>query len=496
MISQFSPLRWLRLASTWLWHWLRRPWLAILACVIGLVLTLAVWQLPQIPGQLSDEHAAAANWLLNTSTAYGIWGNPFLALGLFDVLRSPLLYLLLTLLVPTLAAQLADQMGALRQQRGAQADALSKHTQDAGEALPLSSARPLYRWRGVFKASANDVTDTIASHLQKSFPTFKRGTVSLSSNSSTNTEMFSDQILPQDETRLLALRHPRLQYLRPLFMVGLLTAVIGAWVALVFGWQVTAPPLAPGSTFRSANRDVVLHYSIPTTTTLRPLLEATIQGTSVALPTDQTNQRKVGTATLQVRTAYPAIWIATADGNQRLTLPGDAETRSEIGLVFAKPGSEESILIPDQGAGLRIVQRSGSAGFVLELYRSDAILPIYRADLTLGGQLTVPFSPTDSGLLISSPPGLQVDVRHLPGLLLVPVGILLALVGAVAFLRQSAFVLVQIAAWAPEHSVIVLQSDHPAVVDELRATLITLSPTGAEHTDDKNTSRALSQPSR
>ena len=102
---------------TWLWHWLRRPWLAIFAGFVGVMLILAVWQLPQLPGQLVDEQAAAATWLLNTSSAYGIWGNAFLALGLFDVLRSPMLYLLLALLVPTLAAQLADQLGAVDQQR-------------------------------------------------------------------------------------------------------------------------------------------------------------------------------------------------------------------------------------------------------------------------------------------------------------------------------------------------------------------------------------------
>ena len=471
-----------------------------MAGLIGVMLALAAWQLPQLPGQLSDEHAAAANWLLNTSTTYGIWGNPFLALGLFDVLRSPLLYLLLTLLVPTLAAQLADQLGALRQLRGLQALDLSTPAQTPGDALPLSSARPLFRWRGIVEADHTVVAESLATHIQNGFPITQRDEAVLSTKSAeaTGEEMASST--PRHEARLQGLRHPRLHYLRPFLMVGLLVSVIGAWTALAFGWQVTAPPLAPGAIFRSANRDLVLHYTMPTTDTLQPSLEATLQGLEVALPNDQTTQRNLGSAQLQVRPAYPAIWITTADGGERLTLPGDPIPRSHIGLVFANPGSEESILIPDQGAGLRIVQRAGSNGFVLELYRSDSVQPIYRADLTLGGQLTVPFSPTDTGLLISTLPGLQVDVRHLPGLMLVPIGFLIALVGAFAFLRPSAFIMAQVAPWSTEHTtihttvhtIVVLQSDHPAIIEELRALVSAISPTEAVPTENSDESPQVS----
>lgn len=467
-----------------------------MAGLIGVMLALAAWQLPQLPGQLIDEHAAAANWLLNTSTTYGIWGNPFLALGLFDVLRSPLLHLLLTLLVPTLAAQLADQLGALRQLRGLQALNLSAPAQAPGEALPLSSARSIFRWRGIVEADHTVVADTLAMHIQNGFSTIHRDEALLSMRSAEATDEDVESFMPRHEARLQGLRDPRLHYLRPFLMIGLLAAVIGAWAALAFGWQVTAQPLAPGAIFRSANRDLVLHYTMPTTGTLQPSLEATLQGMEVALPNDQTTQRNLGPAQLRVRPAYPAIWITTADGDERLTLPGDPIPRSHIGLVFANPGSEESILIPDQGAGLRIVQRAGSNGFVLELYRSDSVQPIYRADLTLGGQLTVPFSPTDTGLLISTVPGLQVDVRHLPGLMLVPIGVLIALVGALAFLRPSAFIMAQVAPWSTDHTVnytvVVLQSDHPTIIEELRAVLNATSPTEAVSTEKSDESPEVS----
>ena len=147
-------------------------------------------------------------------------------------------------------------------------------------------------------------------------------------------------------------------------------------------------------------------------------------------------QQRVGLATIQVRPTYPGIWLATADGSKRLTLPGETELRSSIGMVFADSGSEESLLIPDQSAGLRIVQRAGTNGFVLELYRSDSVQPAYRGELTEGGHLTIPASPDGLELVATTLPGLQVDVRHLPALWLVPLGILLAFVGAVAFLRR------------------------------------------------------------
>jgi hypothetical protein len=259
-------------------------------------------------------------------------------------------------------------------------------------------------------------------------------------------------------------------------MVGLLVSVAGAWMALAFGWQVTAPPLAPGATFRSANRNLVLHYTVTTTDTLTAKLDATLQGETLALPVNESLQERVGQASIQLRPSYPAILITTGDNENHLTLPGEAKVRSAIGFVFADPGSEESILIPDLSSGLRIVQRSGTNGFVLELYRSDAIQPMYRAELTEGGQLTIPFGPGDTALVAYTLPGLQVDIRHLPGLWLVPLGVLLAFIGAVAFLRPSTFVLIQVGPWASDHTVIVLQSDHPAIIADLRAALEMLTP--------------------
>jgi hypothetical protein len=281
---------------------------------------------------------------------------------------------------------------------------------------------------------------------------------------------------PATETRLLAQRRPYLQTIRPLLMIGLLVCVAGAWIALAFGWHITAPPLAPGAIFRSANRDLVLHYAVPLTATQSAALEAALQGTRLTLPIDQAGQERIGPATIRLRPSFPAVWITTADGSEQITLPGEDKLADHIGLVFANPGSEESVLVPEQRAGLRIVQRAGSPGFVLELYRSDTVQPVYRAELTPGGALTIPFAGSSSELRISALPGLQVDVRHLPGLWLVPLGIVLALVGTSAYWRSSGFIVVQIAPWHEDQSVVVLQTDHPETIATLQGALASLAP--------------------
>jgi hypothetical protein len=492
-----------------MWHWLRRPWLAISAGLIGIILAVAVFQLPQLPGQLVYEPATAARWQLNTSTAYGIWGNLLLALGLFDVLRSPLLYLLLALLLPTLAAQLADQLGILRQLRRLQSYALTTPSPAPGTEIPIAPTRTLYRWRGVVDASPSTVANLLNGKITEDFATVERAEapivgllppVTPAEQPESGPESESTPPAPPVESRLRGIHLARLLYLRPLLMIGLLAAVVGTWIALAFGWQITAPPMAPGGNYRSVNRNLTLLYTVSPTATVGPALEVRLQGEEVTLSVDQVTQQRVGLAMVQVRPTYPAVWITVEDGTPRLALPGRSELRPFIGLVFATPGSEESVLLPNQGAGLRVVQRGNSNGFILELYRSNAVQPVYRAELTEGGQLTIPLDPGNVNITISTLPGLQVDVGYFPGLWLVWLGLGLSLIGALTFLRSTGFVVAQIAPWPTERTIVVLQADHPQTTADLRAALATItgtSPSGGstgEPTGDQ-TSDSVSEQS-
>ncbi len=429
-----------------------------------------MWLLPQLPGQLVDEHAAAANWMLTTSAAYGIWGNPFLVLGLFDVLRSPLLYLLLALLLPTLAAQLADQLGAVRQMRSVRALDLRTPAQAANGVLAIADARPLFRYRGLVAGEVEPSAEALAAQLQREFSLVELA------HAAPSPDLETDGSGGGTAVNLRGLSHPRYQALRALLPVGLLVAVIATWVALAFGWQVTSPPLAPGDIYRSANRDLVLHYAVAISPTHQLTLTANLQQATVSLPAGDAARRALGTAVIQIRPAYPAIFAATTDGRGHIALPGHETTFAQLGLVFPNLGSEESILVPELSAGLRVVQRGSDEGFVLELYRSDAVQPVYRAELTPGGQLTIPLGPDAPDLIVTAMPGLQVDVRHLPGLPIVPVGILLALFGTLAYFRRSAFVVVQIAPWSGDHSLVTIQSDHAETVERVQRMVEELVP--------------------
>jgi hypothetical protein len=384
--------------------------------------------------------------------------------------------LLWALLLPTLAAQLADQLGALAQLREVRQLPLAAPTVAPGVELPITPSQPIIRWRGIVKAEVAVVASALEQRIRAEFREVTRAEAVILVSSEEEDDAELVQPVPAAETRLLGIRYPRLALLRPLLMIGLLTAVIGGWFALAFGWQVTAAPLAPGATFRSANRNLLLRYSVMPTATLPSELEVSLQGEAVNMGTEQATRQRIGQATILTRPAYPGIWVATADGSERLTLPGDNKARSNIGLVFTNPGSEESILIPDQGAGLRVVQRGNNNGFVLELYRSDSVEPVYRAEMTEQGRLAIPVEDEGLELIVRTLPGLQVDVRHLPALWLVWVGLALAVAGTLALVQPIGFLLAQIAPWSQDHAVVVLQGDQAGTIDNLRIVVDALTP--------------------
>src|SRR5690606_32680248 len=70
---------------------------------------------------------------------------------------------------------------------------------------------------------------------------------------------------------------------------------------------------------------------------------------------------QLDSATARVSPSAPALWVASAGGAPSLARPGETERHEAIGLAFPSPGSEESLLLPDLAAGLRLV-RTGSAG--------------------------------------------------------------------------------------------------------------------------------------
>ena len=129
-----------------LWHAASSPWL-VLALSILLVLLLALgWLLPQVPEGLAQRSRWPKRWLTSTAAGWGGLGNLLRTLGLFQVMHSPVLQLLLAVLLFAILVQLARLVWTTWLLRKA------PHTLDVttgvnGEPLPIATAGTLLRWR-------------------------------------------------------------------------------------------------------------------------------------------------------------------------------------------------------------------------------------------------------------------------------------------------------------------------------------------------------------
>ncbi len=169
------------LAGT-LWEWLNQRWLLLVPGGLALLQVLGGLLLPQMPGQLNDEPAAAARWLLTTSSSYGAIGGLFRALGLFNVLHSPLLRVLLALMGLILAAQLGTWLGyALLMYRARRnpAQLLAQPAPAWAAPLTLQAGIPLYRLRQALPMPPEAAVEGLRSWLSQRFQQVAEGTAPL-----------------------------------------------------------------------------------------------------------------------------------------------------------------------------------------------------------------------------------------------------------------------------------------------------------------------------
>jgi hypothetical protein len=320
-----------------------------------------------------------------------------------------------------------------------------------GEPLPILPTGPVYRHRRVELGSPVESTNAWAGQLATRF------TIVTQSRSAPS----SEDAAAGAEHRLLGMRRHLALYLRPLLALGLLTALMGLWLAVAFGWQVTSPSIAPGGAFRSVNRGLAVAYLPPDNDeqTLQPEISVLAGGLVHTYTLSNTLRFRAGEAVARVRTTDPALWIRVTSGEPLLARPGQAERTADAGLVFPTPGSEDSLLLPEQAAGLRIVRSADPAeDFILELYRSTDVEPVLRQAITGQTPVLIPLPDEAFSLYVAPLPALQVHVRHLPGQWLVWTGLVLALIGLPSLIRPPIFALAQVAPWPMDQSVVVLQS--------------------------------------
>jgi len=478
-----------------IWQVLTSPWLALVLSVVLVLLAAVAFVLPQMPGQLNNEASAAERWLTDTSDALGSLGLLPRALGLFNVLHSPLLLVVVALLAFVLLVRLARLISAAYRLRRV-AEVLDQTGTTNGEPLPVAAADALLRWRRAVAAPALTLTNELQRLLEARLghvdrrtvrvavapaaqavqpgPTSEPGTPAASPKEGSRRDSSQDDI--SLEERLLALRGLPAVYLRPLLVAGMLCAVVLIWLNIVFGWEFTPTLLVPGERTTDAVHNVRLEYRLdqPAPATIAPVLQATVGGESIALPVQSEMQSRLGGVDVKAQPGAPALVVRTVDGSPLLARPGQANPVAAIGLGFPSAGSEETLLMPTEAIGLRIVRiEQGMPGpvgdsFLVEVFQGGSEEAIMR--VTIGGSeiVTIPTKQGALALALVPLPSLAIQVRQTPGTWLLWLSIALGAVGALGFWQQTGFVLAQVGAWPEDRTVITVQTDLPGEMASLR----------------------------
>jgi hypothetical protein len=350
-----------------------------------------------------------------------------------------------------------------------------------GEPLPITTAGKLLRWRLSHPAPPLALAGELQRLLDARLRHVDRRTVRVAAASlSPADEPPLDILEPADgptlEERMLALRGLNASMLRPLLVLGMLTALSLIWINAVFGWEFTAQQLAPGERTADAVHDLRFEYHLerPSPDFLQPSLIATVGNDTASMPVAQEMQEQVGNAVVRAQPGAPGLLVQTVDDALLLARPGQAVPVSAIGFGFPSVGSEETLLLPQQAIGLRIVRmeqgKPGAAedGFLVEVFQGGNERAISRITVDHSQIVSIPTFTGEVLLAMTPLPNLSIQVRHGPGYWLLWPALALLALGAIGFAQQSGFVLAQIGPWPPERAVITLQSDLPGEMASLR----------------------------
>jgi hypothetical protein len=451
-----------------LWRRLRQPGLLIGTGAVAFVLLLCAWRLPQLPGQLSGDPATAARWLAGVSATYGVAGELLRVLGLFNVLHGIPLQLVLLLLSLILVVQLGESLALLWRYRQVPG-LLGQLPTYRGAPLSLPAGQPLYRQRWASIQTPVDLTERLAALLTTHFEGVTQRTVPLPPDA-LSPAADGAALAEETETQLLALRNARWVGLRPFLLIGLLLAVLVVWLIVLFGWEISSPMLAPGERYRYAARDVQLEYRVQRQADQATgQLAAVIGGAQGVATVADTVSLSVGTVAVHGVPGAPGLLISTGDGLPGLTLAGQSETAPSLGLIFPSPGSEQSVILPAEAIGLRIVRLAEATGvaYLLEIYEGESSQPTERVQIGEQPVEVLTFGAEDIKLEIVALPSLVVALRYLPGVWLLWVALGLVLLGALGYVRRPALVLAQVGPWPVGRTVVVVQSDDRRQVAQL-----------------------------
>lgn len=461
-----------------LWAVLINPLPLLVFAVLLLLMLLASAWLPQLPGQLRSEPLAAGRWVTTTAESLGALGSVLRMAGLFDVLHSLLFRLLLTATAFLLLVQSAyDSLVALQLRR---LPALLDIAVPGGEALPVVLPFVVQRWRAAAPGSPLTVAAQCEAQTQPWATHLERRTLRVQP-SPPQAEMLAttDTTSVILEERLLAWRGVSEAVLRPLLPVGMLLAVGLVWWYSAVSYQFAPAPLLPGERTSDSVLGVAFEYVLtyPTSGVIGPVLSVTKDARQELLPLTPT-QLTLDDVVVTVQPGAPAILVRMLDGAPWLAQPGQATAVAELGLGFPNPGSEQALVIPHVGVGLRIIrQDNGTAtaaddAFVVEVFQGSSEEPVQRVTIngsqverikTPRGELPLSFIPM---------PMFQVRAYTAPGLWWLAPAFILVGVGALGFRRRPIFLLAQAGPWPIERTVVIIQTNHAVALEGVRRTLV------------------------
>ncbi|MEZ4707668.1 MAG: hypothetical protein R3A44_10700 [Caldilineaceae bacterium] len=434
------------------WRGLRQPWLLLFSGALIVFLLLSTRAIPQLPTLLVNDPAASARWLRLTSQSYGANGQWVQALGLFDVLHSPLLRLLMIWLGLLLAVQMGEQIGVLQQLRALPA-LLRQPPAQSGLPLVQHSSTPLHQQRYI----EPDVPETVAARLVPEMAQHYANPIRVDAPLAALAENENPENKTAAEIRLLGVKNSIFGYLRLLFLGGILMALMVVWWISQRSWEIPALLLAPGDTVRYGALLLGFSYAEATPPTAPDAVTIQVQlgETKRALTIGGAGgSLRIGQVNISGDLGPPGLQVSTVDGNRVLTRPGQAGVADTIGLVFPNEGNEEFILIPQEAVALRILRAANRQApyFLVQVYNQSALdegnaQPVQRFEVAQRQELTIPAQGVQLPLTFDPRPSVMLQAQSLPGLWLLWPALAAIVAGLFSLFRQPAFQIVQIAPW-------------------------------------------------
>ena len=439
--------------------------------LFALLMVLGGMLLPQLPEQLVNSPAGSTRWLLNTSAAYGPPGELFRILGLFNLLHSTALQIFLVTISLLLLIHFVDRLGRALAARRLVSHALSP-VESVGDPVELPAGLALRRSRFTLAILPQDLREAAIAQLAQDYPTVIALQAPFTENDAneTGTEPL--------EERIVGHRYLSDMAIQPLAFLGLWLGVVSLWLFMLGGWELSTPVLAPGESYRFAPRQIEFAYEIKDVGEgigLVPFLNSRVSNQAGKLVIGGGESLTLGAVRIGAVRQRVGLYVYAPD-DARMVRPGDATPASEIGLIFPSEGSEESIILPKQEAGLRIVrvagETQGEPSFQVELYTVDDEAPVQRVEVNGLEPQRIRLQVDGAELLFVPAMGVRATARSSPLPWLPWVALVLTTLGLAGFIRNAGFLVLQCGVWAepavegdgdPE-SLLILQSNDPSAL--------------------------------